>query len=119
LKRLGFATLAVLSAFATTAIAQSLNSQSSGSSAAQPTNTGSSNPAVTHKPADSPQTTGTVEPGSNSFTEAQARSRIEAQGFRNIAELRKDDQGIWRGKAERDGKSVGVAIDYKGTVQAQ
>jgi hypothetical protein len=81
--------------------------------------TGSSNPPVTHKPADSPQTTGAVEPGANSFTEAQARSRIEAQGFKNVAELRKDDQGIWRGKAERNGKSVSVAIDYKGTVQIQ
>jgi hypothetical protein len=80
---------------------------------------GSSNPAVTHKPADSPQTIGAVEPGANSFTEVQARSRIEAQGFKNVAELRKDDQGIWRGKAERDGKSVNVAIDYKGTVQVQ
>jgi hypothetical protein len=118
--RLGFATLAVISALATTAVAQSTNAQGTGSSTAQPTTSnGASNPAVTHKPADSPQTTGTVEPGSNSFTEAQARSRIEAQGFRNVAELRKDDQGIWRGKAERDGKSVSVAIDYKGTVQAQ
>lgn len=117
--RLGFATLAVISTLATAAVAQSTNTQGAGSSTAQPTNSGASNPAVTHKPADSPQTTGTVEPGSNSFTEAQARSRIEAQGFRNVAELRKDDQGIWRGKAERDGKPVSVAIDYKGTVQAQ
>jgi hypothetical protein len=117
--RLGFATLAVISTLATAAVAQSTNSQGTGSSTAQPTNSGSSNPALTHRPADSPQTTGTVEPGSNSFTETQARSRIEAQGFRNVAELRKDDQGIWRGKAEWDGKSVSVAIDYKGTVQAQ
>ncbi|WP_457092243.1 PepSY domain-containing protein [Microvirga sp. P5_D2] len=118
--RLGFATLAVLSTLATAAIAQSTSPHSSGSSATQPMNsTGSSNPPVTHKPADSPQTTGAVEPGANSFTEAQARSRIEAQGFKNVAELRKDDQGIWRGKAERDGKSVSVAIDYKGTVQIQ
>ncbi|MBA1158994.1 PepSY domain-containing protein [Microvirga mediterraneensis] len=119
MRRLGFATLAVLSTLATAAVAQSTNTQGTGSSTAQPTNSGASNPAVTHKPADSPQSTGTVEPGSNSFTEEQARSRIEAQGFRNVAELRKDDQGIWRGKAERDGKSVSVAVDYKGTVQAQ
>jgi hypothetical protein len=44
---------------------------------------------------------------------------LEAQGFSNVAELRKDDQGIWRGKAMRNGQSVTVAIDYKGTVQAQ
>jgi periplasmic protein CpxP/Spy len=119
--RLGFATLAVISTLATAAVAQSTNSQSTGSSTTQPTNSGgtSSNPAVTHKPADSPQTTGAVEPGSNSFTEAQARSRIEAQGFKNVTKLHKDDQGIWRGKAERDGKSVSLAVDYKGTVQAQ
>ena len=110
--RLGFATLAVLSALTTAAGAQS--------STTQPTNSsGSSNSAVTHKPADSPQTTGAVEPGANSFTEAQARSRLEAQGFSSVTELRKDDQGIWRGKAQRDGKSVSVGIDYKGTVQAQ
>jgi hypothetical protein len=104
--------LAVLSALTTAAGAQS--------STTQPTNSsGSSNPAVTHKPADSPQTTGAVEPGANSFTEAQARSRLEAQGFSNVIELRKDDQGIWRGQAQRDGKSVSVGIDYKGTVQTQ
>ena len=112
MRRLGFATLAVLSALTTTAIAQT--------SATQPTNnSGSSNPAVTHKPADSPQTTGAVEPGANSFTEAQARSRLEAQGFSNVTDLRKDDQGIWRGRAMRSGASVGVALDYRGNVQAQ
>jgi hypothetical protein len=81
--------------------------------------TGSSNPALTNKPADSPQSTGSVEPGANSFTEGQARSRLEAQGFSNVTEMRKDDQGIWRGKAMRNGQSVSVAIDYKGTVQTQ
>ena len=111
--RLGFATLAVLSALTASAVAQSSTTQPMNNSS------GSSNPAVTHKPADSPQTTGAVEPGANSFTEAQARSRLEAQGFGNVTELRKDDQGIWRGKAQKDGKSVSVGIDYKGTVQTQ
>ena len=118
--RLGFATLAILSTLATAAAAQSTNPQTSGSPSTQPMNSSrSSNPAIANKPANSPQTTGAVEPGANSFTEDQARSRIEAQGFKNVAELRKDDQGVWRGKAERDGKSVSVAIDYKGTVQVQ
>jgi periplasmic protein CpxP/Spy len=112
LRRLGFATLAVLSALTTATMAQTSATQ-------PPNNSDSSNPAVTHKPADSPQTTGAVQPGANSFTEAQARSRLEAQGFSNVTELRKDDQGIWRGKAQRDGKSVSVGIDYKGTVQTQ
>jgi len=107
--RLAFATLALTAALATTAAAQTTNSQGSSSS----------NPAVSHKPADSPQTTGAVEPGANSFTEGQARSRIESQGFSNVTELRKDDQGIWRGEATRDGKSISVSVDYKGTVQTQ
>ena len=92
----------------------------SGSSNMNQSNTaGSGNAAVNDKPADSPQTTGTVEPGANSFTEAQARSRFEAQGFTAVMDLRKDDQGIWRGKATRNGQQVGVALDYKGTIQAQ
>ena len=119
--RLVLATLAVTAALATMAVAQTTNSQGSGSSATQPMNnsTGSSNPAATVKPADSPQSTGSVEPGANSFTEGQARSRIEAQGFSNVTDLRKDDQGIWRGKAMRNGQQVSVALDYKGTIQAQ
>jgi len=58
-------------------------------------------------------------PGANSFTESQARSRIEGEGFNGVSELRKDDQGIWRGTAMKDGKTVSVALDYKGNVVVQ
>src|SRR5215213_2877076 len=54
--------------------------------------------------------------GSNSFTEGEAKSRIEARGFNNVTALMKDDQGIWRGKAQRQGRSVNVALDYQGNV---
>jgi hypothetical protein len=54
--------------------------------------------------------------GSNSFTEGEAKSRIEARGFNNVTDLKKDDQGIWRGKAQREGRSVNVALDYQGNV---
>ena len=54
--------------------------------------------------------------GANSFTEGEAKSRIEARGFANVTELRKDDQGIWRGKAMMDGRSVDVALDFQGNV---
>jgi hypothetical protein len=82
-------------------------------------NMGSQNPAVTIKPKGSPESTGSVEPGANSFTEGQARSRIEAQGFRDISGLAKDDQGFWRGKAMKDGKSMSVMLDYRGNVSTQ
>lgn len=58
-------------------------------------------------------------PGANSFTESQARKRIEAKGFTAVSDLKKDDQSIWRGRATKDGQSVNVALDYKGNVVAQ
>jgi hypothetical protein len=56
--------------------------------------------------------------GANSFTEGEAKSRIEARGFSNVSELKKDDQGVWRGKAMQDGKMVDVALDFQGNVIA-
>ena len=56
--------------------------------------------------------------GANSFTEGEAKSRIEARGFANVSELKKDDQGVWRGKAMQDGKMVDVALDFQGNVFA-
>lgn len=56
--------------------------------------------------------------GANSFTEGEAKSRIEARGFANVTELRKDDQGIWRGKAQQNGRNVDVALDFQGNVFA-
>ena len=56
--------------------------------------------------------------GANSFTEGEAKSRIEARGFQNVSELKKDDEGIWRGKAEQNGRSVSVALDFQGNVFA-
>jgi len=54
--------------------------------------------------------------GANSFTEGEAKSRIEKKGFGNVSDLKKDDQGVWRGHAMRNGQRVDVAIDYQGNV---
>lgn len=56
--------------------------------------------------------------GANSFTENQAKDRAMAAGFANVSALTKDENGIWRGTASKDGKSVNVAVDYKGNVVA-
>ena len=58
-------------------------------------------------------------PGANSFTEGQARARIEERGFAQVTDLKKDDQGIWRATAMKDGKSVAVALDYQGNIVGQ
>ncbi|MBA3482656.1 MAG: hypothetical protein H0T51_12655 [Pirellulales bacterium] len=54
--------------------------------------------------------------GANSFTEEQARDRAVSSGFSDVSALTKDDKGIWRGTATKDGKAGNVAIDYKGNV---
>ena len=81
-------------------------------------------PNTDHSNANKPASTGALanvklEKGANSFTEGEARSRLERSGFKDVKELKKDDQGIWRGTAMLDGKSVGVGLDFKGNVAAQ
>ena len=58
-------------------------------------------------------------PGANSFTESEARSRIEASGYSSVTDLKKDSQSIWRGNAMKDGKSTNVSLDFQGHVVAQ
>lgn len=54
--------------------------------------------------------------GRNSFTEGEAKSRIEKMGFSNVSGLKKDDDGVWRGRAMKDGKVVDISVDYQGNV---
>jgi hypothetical protein len=71
-------------------------------------------PAVTTP--NSPPNPAAPVPGANSFTEGQAKSRIEARGYTNVTELTKDAEGIWRGKGTKDGKIVSVSVDFQGNV---
>lgn len=57
--------------------------------------------------------------GANSFTDDQARGRIESRGYSTVTDLKKDDDGIWRGSATKDSAKVGVWLDYKGNVGQQ
>jgi len=80
-----------------------------------PANKDASTPAVA--------TSNTVNPGApvagaNSFTEAQARSRMEAAGFTGVSDLVKDKDGVWRGKAAKAGTPMTVSLDYQGNVTA-
>ena len=54
--------------------------------------------------------------GANSFTEGQARSRIEAARFSGVDDLQKDDQAVWRARATRNGQQVSVSLDFQGNV---
>jgi hypothetical protein len=73
---------------------------------------GDSNQAVATTSANAP----TPAKGANSFTMGEARSRIEKNGFSNVSDLAKDDNGVWRGKAQKGGTTTTVWLDYKGNV---
>jgi putative membrane protein len=55
-------------------------------------------------------------PGANSFTEGQAKSRLEANGYSNVTGLKKDDNGVWKGSATHSGAKVNVSVDYRGNI---
>lgn len=77
--------------------------------------TSSTTPAVTTTETANPAA---PVPGANSFTEDQAKSRIQDAGYSDVSKLTKDEQGIWRGQATKDGKNTTVALDYQGNVVA-
>lgn len=55
-------------------------------------------------------------PGANSFTESQAKSRLEENGYSNVGKLTKDDNGVWKGSATQAGSQVTVSVDYRGNI---
>lgn len=85
---------------------------SPGGNASKAAGDGSSNQAIATTSANAPQ----PAHGANSFTKGQAQARITQQGFQKVSELSKDDAGVWRGKAVKNGQSVNVWLDYKGNV---
>jgi len=79
-----------------------------------PSNPHANTPAVNSP--NSPPNPGAPVSGANSFTEGQAKSRIEAKGFKDVSGLQKDAAGVWRGKASQDGKAMNVSVDFQGNV---
>ena len=79
-----------------------------------PASSGPNNKAVNSKSENGPNAAPVA--GANSFTEGQAKSHIESRGYSNVTGLKKDDNGVWRGKAMKDRKSVDVSLDFQGNV---
>ena len=103
---------ALAGAIACTALGSALAQTSSSVPGANPSNTTTIERSAP-EPAEKPPLA-----GANSFTEAQARDRIEKAGFSQVKILKKDEQGIWRATASRGGQQVAIALDYKGNVVA-
>jgi len=96
--------VAAIALASSSALAQSQN---------PPARSGPGNNAV-----NSPNTNNSNAPvsGANSFTEGQAKSRLESSGFTNVSGLAKDNNGVWRGKAAKGGQTVDVSVDFQGNV---
>ena len=60
-----------------------------------------------------------LERGANSFTEGQARRRIEDRGYgyTDVDQLRKDQNSIWQAEAMKDGRRVRVGVDFGNVVE--
>ncbi len=110
MKRIG-STVMTLGLFSFAAMAQTP------SSVTPPANSGPGNSAVNSP--NVPAKPGAPVAGANSFTESQARSRIEDKGFTTVSNLSKDDNGVWRATAMKDGKQHNVSVDFQGNVVAQ
>jgi hypothetical protein len=54
----------------------------------------------------------------NLFTEEQARVHLAHLGYTSISGLTKDQNGVWRGSATKDGKTFAVGVDIKGAAVA-
>ena len=80
----------------------------------KPANPNAETPAVNTP--NSPPNPGAPVAGANSFTESQAKSRLETNGFSNVSGLQKDANGVWRGKASKGGQPVDVSVDFQGNV---
>lgn len=61
---------------------------------------------------------GDITPGLIPFPKDEAMRRLEALGYRDIAELVLDDKGVWRSTVTVNGKKVDVSVDVQGDVVA-
>ena len=104
--RKSLAAAAALAVLASSAMAQTQN---------PPAQDSPQNSAINSQDSSNRQVNAPVA-GANSFTESQARSRIEKMGFADVTDLKKDDNGVWRGRAMKGGQMVDVSVDFQGNV---
>lgn len=90
-----------------------------GAVAQTPTPPANPNPSMPAVAAPDRNNAGAPAAGANSFTESQAKSRIEAAGYSAVSALAKDKDGIWRGKGMKGGVSSEVGLDYQGNIVAK
>ena len=129
-------TLAAAALVAASGVALAQGTTAPASNAAPPPGTSSPAPSGIQTPAATMNTTPSTTSSSPSAVQttnttqrtaaapvpgpmAQAARRISRAGFTKVTGLKKDNQGIWRGQAQKDGNPVSVSLDYQGNVTGQ
>jgi hypothetical protein len=82
------------------------------------TNSSPTPPAVASGAADS-KTSAAPVAGKNSFTAKETTKRLHDHGYSQVKGLTKNADGIWMGKAVKNGAPVNVAVDYQGNITEQ
>jgi hypothetical protein len=103
-------TAAVITVMSGAGLADGAGAQNAGP---PPANHDAGTPAIAKPGVNNP---GAPVAGANSFTKAEALSRIEKAGYTHVSDLAKDKDGIWRGTANNGSAIVPVALDYQGNV---
>jgi hypothetical protein len=62
---------------------------------------------------------GDITPSTKALSEADAKKKLTASGFREIEDLALDQGGVWRGTAVANGQRQDVAIDGQGDIVAE
>jgi len=58
-------------------------------------------------------------PASKISTEAEAKSALEAGGYKSVSSLRLHADGKWSGSAMRGNQQIAVSVDADGNVSSQ
>jgi hypothetical protein len=85
--------------------------------------------AIANAQTTSPSTGSTLPPASDSgattpggrdtsaMSPAAVKSKIQASGFKNVTNIKKDRMGNWTANATKDSQQVAVSLDSKGMVK--
>jgi len=77
-------------------------------------------PSTTTPPSGGSSTTmpgGGASGGAGAMTQTSVKSKLEANGYSNVTNLKQDNAGNWTGRATKGGQQVAVQVDARGMVK--
>jgi len=92
-----------------------------GVASAQTTSPSTMGSGTTTAPSSSGSSTTTMPSGSSGAAAvtdaADVKSKLEANGYKNVTGIKKDSMGNWTANATKGSKQVAVSVDSKGMVK--